>query len=160
MRWRIWQTAIAPRLACWPCLPFGLLVLAVGCARQPHSVEHVEVSGKVLFQDKPLPGGRVTFVATNGGFASTGKIDENGNYRLNAPVGPVQISVDNRILQPEAQKQAKRLGKSKSKTGAKDPVKGVFVPIPPKYYDPGTSQLTYEVKPGPQTHDIVLDNDR
>jgi hypothetical protein len=154
MRWRVWQTGIAPGRACRLYLSFGLLALAAGCSKPyPRSVEHGQVSGKVFFQGKPLPGGRVSFLTPNGNFASTGNIDEHGNYRINAPVGPAQISVDNRILL-----QAKRWqGKRRMKTGGTEiAVSGNYVPIPPKYYTPDTSQLTYEVKPEPQTHDIEL----
>ncbi|HBI46455.1 MAG TPA: hypothetical protein DDY78_26920 [Planctomycetales bacterium] len=64
-------------------------------------MEHADVSGKVLFQGKPLPGGQVTFVVVKGGFASSGPIGENGNYQIKSPVGDVEISVDNRMLQQQ-----------------------------------------------------------
>ena len=34
------------------CLSLGLLALAFGCSNNPHSVDHAEVSGKVLFRGK------------------------------------------------------------------------------------------------------------
>jgi hypothetical protein len=158
MRWRIWQRVLAPRRTYWLCWAFGVCALVAGCSNSsPHSVEHVEVSGKVLFQDKPLPGGRITFLTPNGGFASTGIIDENGNYRINAPVGPVKIGVDNRALQPQAQEVDSRIPR-KGRRRPVDSLKGRYVPIPPKYFMVDTSQLTYEVKLGTQTHNIVLDN--
>jgi hypothetical protein len=133
-----------------------LLVLATGCSR-PTSVEHVEVTGKVLYKNKPVTGGRVSFVTVKGAFNSTGTIDEKGNYTIKAPVGDVQISVDNSMLLP------RRGGKDKThilpKPGSeseKHPVKGVYVNLPPKYRTPDTSGLTYTVKSGPQTHDIIL----
>src|SRR6516165_7996421 len=81
------------------CLSLGLLTLLAGCDNTPHSAEHTEVSGKVLFQGKTLPGGIVSFTAVNGGFTSSGTIDENGNYQIKAPVGDMEISVMNRMLQ-------------------------------------------------------------
>jgi hypothetical protein len=140
-------------LACC-CLSLGLLTLLVGCGDNPHSVEHAEVSGKVMFKGKPLPGGQVTFAAVKGGFASSGIIDDNGNYQIKAPVGDVQISVTNRMLRfggAKAQAHPK-----KAASGEGQLPKGKWVAIPPSYEDPQTSGLTYTVKPGPQTHDIEL----
>jgi hypothetical protein len=106
-------------------------------ARRP--VELVEVSGRVLYNGKPLPGGRVTFVTADG-FASTAVIDETGNYTIKSRVGEVGIGVDNRMLRERGNK-----------------IKGRFVQIPAKYSTPDTSGLKYKVKKGHQTHDIELE---
>ncbi len=79
------------------CLLIGILVLTPGC-KSRHSVDRAKVTGKVLLQGKPLPGGRVTFLSVNGGFASSDVIDENGNYQIEAPVGDVKIAVDNSMV--------------------------------------------------------------
>jgi hypothetical protein len=137
------------------CFSIGLLILVAGCARKPRSVEHIEVTGKVLFQGKPLPGGLVTFVAVNGGFAETGTIDENGNYQVQAPVGDVEIGVTNLMLKGVGgPKGAPRLQKAEG--AGLLPKKGRYVLIPPVYQDPHTSGLRYTVTPGTQTHDIEL----
>ncbi|HTU93793.1 MAG TPA: carboxypeptidase-like regulatory domain-containing protein [Gemmataceae bacterium] len=141
-------------LACW-CLSLGLLTLMVGCSKSPHSAEHADVSGKVLFQGQPLPGGKVTFVAVNGGFASTGTIDENGDYQIKAPVGAVEISVTNQTLQSRGGPMAPRRPK-KAEAKKDQPTKGRWVKIPSQYGDPHTSGLSYTVKSGSQTHDIEL----
>jgi hypothetical protein len=141
-------------LACW-CLFPGLLTVVLGCSNNPHSVDHAEVSGHVLFQGQPLPGGKVTFVAVNGGFASTGTIDVNGHYQINAPVGPVEISVTNRTLQTRgAATQSPRLKKAEAQ--GDQSLKGRWVKIPSQYEDPHLSGLKYTVKAGTQTHDIEL----
>ncbi len=155
------------RLVCG-CLSLGLLIGTTGCGKSLHSTQHEEVSGKVLFKGKPLPGGRVTFAAIEGGFASTRPIDENGNYKINAPIGEVLISVENRMLKPGG---GAGKGKGGSRTPGKEhhpkrpdsqvvdaePTKGQrYVPIPERYANCDTSGLTYTVKPGPQTHDIEL----
>lgn len=88
------------RLAC-SSLFLGLLALMTGCAQSAHSVDHVDVSGKVLFQGKPLPGGRVNFITVKGAFASSGAIDKDGHYQLDAPVGDVQICVMNETIPPQ-----------------------------------------------------------
>jgi hypothetical protein len=119
----------------------------------------VEVSGQVLFQGKPLPGGTVQFVSVVGAFASNGIIDEKGKYSIKAPVGDVRISVDNRVLRKEgkgANLDAVRRGAGRPDSGDPDPVKGTYKQIPAKYYDPDNSGLTYTVTNGPQTHDIEL----
>ena len=103
----------------------------VKTARRP--VELVEVSGRVLYNGKPLPGGRVTFVTADG-FASTAVIDETGNYRIKSRVGEAGIGVDNRMLQKRGNR-----------------VPGRYVQIPAKYSTPDTSGLKYKVRKGQQT---------
>lgn len=148
------------RLACWCCLPLCLLVLAVGCKGTRKAVEHVDVSGRVLYNGKPLPGGQVTFVTADG-FASTGIIDEKGNYTINAPAGDVRISVDNRMLDKPMRsspipKEAQGKGAGRPDEGDPTPVKGTYKEIPSKYYTPDTSGLTYKVTKGESTHDIEV----
>jgi hypothetical protein len=155
------------RLACCG-LSLGLLIVSAGCGEHARSVQHAEVSGRVLFQGKPLPGGVVNFVAVKGAFANTGFIDENGNYTIKPPVGEVMIGVDNRMLahgqqvgdRPKEEKsiRQKKVAEAEAQqaTPPKGPLKGRYVPIPESYTDPTTSKLTYTVKPGSQTHDIEL----
>jgi hypothetical protein len=149
------------RLVCGGLL-LGLLTGMTGCTKSLHSTQHEEVSGQVLFKGKPLPGGRVTFAAIEGGFASTRPIDENGNYKINAPVGNVLISVDNRMFLPRrgaksGQKQKQQPKRPDSQVGEEEPIKGGhYVEIPQRYANCDTSGLTYTVKPGAQTHDIEL----
>ncbi|HTU90792.1 MAG TPA: carboxypeptidase-like regulatory domain-containing protein [Gemmataceae bacterium] len=149
------------RLACC-CLSIGLMTAMAGCGNHPRSVEHVDVSGQVFFEGSPLPGGQVSFVAVNGGFAAPGIIDENGHYQIRAPVGEVEIGVSNRMLQgngglgggggPEGMSPRQK----KAKGQPVQRVKGRWVNIPAAYADPHTSGLKYTVKPGPQTYDIKL----
>ncbi|HEV3440232.1 MAG TPA: carboxypeptidase-like regulatory domain-containing protein [Gemmata sp.] len=145
----------------------GLLTLIGGCSKNPQSVDHAEVSGKVLIEGKPVPGGQVSFVAVNGGFAASGNIDENGNYQIKAPVGEVIITVNNSMLQPRrgapskgppAPKELphpKQSGVDEQPT-KEQPMKGHWVSIPSRYTDSSSSDLKYTVKPGPQTYDIGL----
>ena len=155
------------RLVCG-CLSLGLLIGTTACGKSLHGTQHEEVSGQVLFKGKPLPGGRVTFAAIKDGFASSAPIDENGNYQVNAPIGEVLISVDNRMFQPRG---GAGKGKRSAQTKGPDhhpkrpdaqeveaePSKGRrYVPIPGHYANCDTSGLTYTVKPGAQTYDIEL----
>jgi hypothetical protein len=82
------------RLVCGLSLLFCVLLLTTGCGGSKRSVEHVNVTGKVTYNGKPVTGGQIMFVSKDG-FASTGRIDENGNYTINAPLGEVKITVDN-----------------------------------------------------------------
>jgi hypothetical protein len=124
-----------------------------GSSRAP---QHAEVSGKVLFQGKPLPGGQITFVALKGGFPAVGTIDENGDYQVKAPLGEVEISVTNRMLQPRGAAAGGASRLAKAQAGENQPVKGRYVQLPPQYEDPHASGLKYTVKRGPQTHDVEL----
>ena len=139
------------------CLSFGFLVLATGCSKSQRSAQHADVSGKVLFQGQPLPGGRLTFISVKGGFASAGTIDEKGNYQINAPLGDVEIGVDNKMLRrrggPKQPPHPKKPGSEEDR-----PITGRYVDIPSQYVDPHTSGLKYTVTPGAQTHNIELTN--
>jgi hypothetical protein len=146
--------------ACGCCLPLFLLLLAVGCSHRLTSTKYVEVTGKVLYKGKPLPGGRITFVAVAGGFAGTGNIGQDGQYKVEAPIGDVQIGVDNSMLRQgrgaphgpiASPEMMKRSG------GEKDQVTGTYVPIPEKYQRPESSGLTYTVKSETQTHEVTLE---
>jgi hypothetical protein len=141
------------------CLALGLLVLATGCPKKKKTTtETAEVKGKVLFQGKGLPGGRVTFVDADG-FAGSANIEENGEYTVQAPVGPVKIGVDNTMLQRARGKPGKTPLLNPKRPGAEEPTTqpGHFVSIPGKYSNPETSGLTYTVQKGPQTHEIKLE---
>jgi hypothetical protein len=136
-------------------LTIGLLALMAGCASS-RTPQHAEVSGKVLFQGQPLPGGKITFVSVNGGYSSVGTIDENGAYQIKAPVGEVEIGVTNRILRPRGGATGGIPRLAKAQAGENQPVKGRWVQIPRQYEDPHKSGLKYTVTRGPQTHDVEL----
>jgi len=150
------------RLTLLGCLSVGLLGLATGCPK-PKSIEMAQVSGKVLFRGQPLPGGRVTFVSQAGqAFTSGGNIDENGNYKVEAPVGDVKVSVDNRMLEASAGRRGQ--GPPAAKPGLKRPgseepktIQGQYIEIPKKYYSADESGLTYKITKGSQTIEIRLD---
>lgn len=146
------------RLACG-CLSLGLLILLVGCKGSSRGAQHAEVTGKVTFKGKPLPGGRISFADLKKGFASTGVIDESGNYQIKAPVGEMKISVDNSMLeQRRFGGGAPKMQHPKPPGSETDeaPIKGQYVNLPSQYRDPAASGLSYTVKPGSQTHDIDL----
>jgi len=125
-----------------------------------------EVSGQVLYRGKPLAGGRVTFVSKGEqAFSGSGNIDEKGNYKVEAPVGEVTVSVDNRMLGGAPVKSRKGKGGAPAKKpGLKRPgseeahaVEGHYVQIPTKYHSPETSGLEYKIHEGPNQIEIKLE---
>jgi len=166
----LWTIRCAARL--------GLLILAVavvGCGPN-----QVKVSGRVLFDGKPLPGGRVTFRPADPSQNSVSAvIDEQGNYAAVLPAGDVQVSVDNSELEPRSSgpiglppglasqlsEQAKKaLGGARSNTSqASSSAKtsfaaasGRYVPIPARYYNIETSDLKFRAYKGEQNIDLEL----
>ena len=145
-----------------------LLALAAGCRGGQGTV-----SGRVLYNGKPVTGGWVTFRPADGRKNTVNALlDANGNYEAVLPAGEVLIAVDNR----ELERQAADRGAARpalppglklpagAKPGAEPPAAktapdrppGTYVPIPEQYYDVDTSGLKYTVKSGPQSHDIEL----
>jgi hypothetical protein len=153
-----------------------LLPLMAGC-----SPSQGKLSGRVLFNGAPLPGGMLLFRPADPKQNSVStSIDENGNYQAQLPSGEVQVSVDNRGLKPpeprptgipkglplppdvrakieHAAKEAPKPSGGPTETvagSARGP--GKYVEIPRKYYDVSTSGLKFNVQGGDQKHDIEL----
>lgn len=131
---------------------FLVLALTAGCAKPKGSV-----FGKVLYQDKPLEGGFVTFIVAKGPSLHA-KIQSNGQYHIdNVPVGEVKITI-----QPETAIGADYIDKGgPPMPKSPDEMKKMMMPktevkIPKQYSDPQKTELTYAVKEGSQEHDIVL----
>ena len=157
------------------CLVSLLLVVALtGCG-----VSQGKVSGRVLFNGAPLPGGLVTFRPEDPAQNSvSARLDEQGNYEALLPAGNVQVSVDNRELEPQTREPAglppgllpqlspeaqKLLGGAKqgnpppSAPASTSPkASGRYVPIPARYHEIETSDLKFRVDKGEQKHDIEL----
>jgi hypothetical protein len=152
----------------------GLILLPVvaGCG-----AGQAKVTGRVLYDGKPLPGGRVTFMPDGAANPVTVNLDEQGNYEAVLPTGEIRVSVDNRALEPRpalpsgippglpggaAAKlaEARRQNPQKA-TGIIDPgmqgrIPGKYVAIPKKYYDFTQSGIKFTVNRGDQSHDIEL----
>jgi hypothetical protein len=151
-----------------------LLLGTAGCASRG------DISGKVLYRGKPVPGGNVTFFPAGGKGAFNSPIQQDGSYSLTqVPAGEVTITVETESKKP-AETDLKKPGpqgtsgqKSKAskyreemekfrqekkpgRTPRQFPSKEQYVPIPASYQDPEKSGLTYTVTGGEQTHDIEL----
>jgi hypothetical protein len=165
---RLW---LAPR-----CRSAGSLAVLVALALTAGCGAKAKLSGRVLYKNKPLPGGWVSFrLVDSRAPAVSAQLDEEGRYEVTLPPGEVQIAVDNRELastpletRPAAPAlpPGMKLPPGVSPQGAKpapasttNPERppGEYVPIPPRYYDFETSGLTHRVKSGSETHDIELE---
>jgi len=103
-----------------------------------------EVSGIVTFDGRPLKAGMVTFFhPTSAGRNVVGRIRPDGSYRvLGCPTGVCKVTVQ--VLP------------SKDKTGGSQRNRSRAEPVPPRYTDPATTDLAFEVRGGSQTFDIHL----
>jgi hypothetical protein len=147
-------------------LGVSLLLLAAGCSSRG------TITGKVLLQGKPLPGGTVQFIHPKQG-SMNAPIGQDGSYQfVDVPAGEVTIAVIG-AAPPMTRELPKGMDWEKVKQsypglsdeevkrrtgfGPVSPPPGGFVSVPEKYSNPETSGLTYTVTGGAQTHDIVLE---
>jgi len=141
-----------------------LLLLSAGCSSKG------AVTGKVLYQGKPLPGGTVTFFCGSKG-TFTSPIKEDGSYNVDkVPAGDVKIGVETQSLNRNRGAIPKMPDGYKEKFKSMIPQDvdagevmpgfasspGKYVSIPEHYSDPEKSGLTYTVTGGQQPHDIEL----
>jgi hypothetical protein len=147
-----WGTFFLPLL--------GLLI--AGCG------SNGTISGKVLYQGKPLPGGTVTFVTGKG--AVSCPISAEGNYTIEkVPAGEVKIAVVGAEMSKSGEVrmagEAVRSGKVKmeqlppdikKKLESSSTASGQPIWIPANYADFEKSGLTCTVTGSKQTHDIEL----
>src|SRR5262245_58048810 len=133
----------------------ALALAAAGCG-----AGQGEISGRVLYDGAPLPGGRLTFRPADPAHNSVSvEIDEQGNYRAVLPAGEVQVSVDNRELEPPPPsggpvlppglspevKKALSAGQPAPAAGGGKKASARYVPIPERYYQMETSKLQFTV---------------
>jgi hypothetical protein len=161
---------------CFVAVVSILAVTAAGCKQGP---VHGIVSGKVLLDGKPLPGGTLSFVSSQPGTSTIfAKIDESGNYGpVDLPLGEIQVAVDNRSLAPPPPRgnvdptaHMKRLSPElrkmradtvKQQTAAPQPEgvpaqSGNYVKIPDRYYQIESSNIRFSVEAGEHQRDIPL----
>ncbi|HTU17057.1 MAG TPA: hypothetical protein VMG10_03280 [Gemmataceae bacterium] len=102
-----------------------------------------KVSGVVTYQGKPVSAGTVLFVGDDK-MPARGPIHSDGSYQVNhVPTGNVKIAV---LVPPPSPAPY-----------TKDPQRPPpSVAIPPKYMNADTSEMTYKVSSGSQTHDLKL----
>lgn len=145
------------------------LLLAAGCS----SPGQGEVSGKVTYKSKPLPGGLVTFRPADGKHnAVTVELDTEGNYpAVTLPAGEVAVIIDNRDLAPQPDLSGPSLSGIPLSAEAKKVLKEAppapraggggrksprYVLIPERYHAAETSGLKFKVERGAQKKDFEL----
>lgn len=120
----------------------ALSALLEGCSSQPPAKETV-VTGTVTLDGTTLSMGEVYFESEDGSASGRGEIQPNGTYRVpSAPLGKVKAAVRTSNYAQYAGTKSKD-GKTITK-GGRD---GTYVPVPRKYEDIKTSQLTYDIAP-------------
>ncbi|MGL4463359.1 MAG: hypothetical protein ACRDD1_13645 [Planctomycetia bacterium] len=113
----------------------AVAVGALGCGGGADQLATRPVRGTVTIDGKPLSGGTVMFIPTDGGRYAKGAVDSKGNFTLGtyrnadgAVVGPHRVAIACR----------------KPGSGPDDPGKSS---IPEFYGNPDFSELSFEVKP-------------
>jgi hypothetical protein len=164
-------------------LPFinrlGLLLIfaaVAGCGGQRQG----KVIGQVTYEGNALPGGSILFRPADARKnAVTVALDEQGHFEAVLPAGEVQVSIDNRELEPQPQEppgggippailanlspeakkalNAEKAEKAKTKRREAAP-KGSsrYVRIPDRYYDVSKSNLKFIVEGGDQEKNFEL----
>jgi hypothetical protein len=124
------------------------------------------VRGQVRIDGEPVTAGNVLFVSEDGKWTGIGPINGKGEYVVKEPpLGKVQIAVQTEMYRnfaPPARGAPAHDGGG-GPPGSKgmvlpDPaVRGlVYKPIPAKFESVDTSDLSYVVVRGDQTHDLEL----
>lgn len=127
----------------------GLAIFVAGCG--PKHPETFPASGKVSYKGATLQSGTVQLVPEGAGNSATGPIQVDGTFKLGtfekddgALPGKYKIAVQ--VFPPEGE----GAGLPGQEFGDKEP------PIPLKYMDPNTSELTYEIKSGENKIELDL----
>ncbi len=115
------------------------LFLGCGGSGRPGAVR---VTGQVTLDGKPLAGAAVMFTGPEGGAPVTAVTDANGNFFLHAVPGVNKVAV--------AKTEAAGGGGEEALSPPEDvpTVNEAKQLIPPKYANPATSGISFEVKPG------------
>lgn len=130
-----------------------LLLTLAGCGGRG------ELAGSVTYQDRKVVSGSVLVVGSDGLPHYSG-IEPDGTYRVtDLPVGEVQIAVNS----PDPGASAPDAALVAGKYEGEDPPppappvnRSNWFPLPERYGFPQTSGLIFELRRGPNTHDIRL----
>lgn len=135
-------------------------LVAAGCGSSTGGV-----TGKVSYKGKSVVSGSVVLIASDG-MPRYGDIQPDGSYRFNGvPTGEAKLGVNSPNPVPDPRKVA--VARAAGQRGGRfqtDPITGtptsdpsLWFPIPRAAGDPATSSLRATIRPGENTHNIVLD---
>ena len=131
----------------------GLLTL--GCSSESPTPEMAEVSGKITYKNKPLPGGTVVFQTTDGKNRGVAPIMADGTYKMKSPLGEVQAAV---VTRPPSAESMSNLEKRPAVREVHMPSNVDPKTLPPTKYERfETSGLSFTIKQGANTIDIPLE---
>jgi hypothetical protein len=138
----------------------ALLLFLSGCGSSDGLNRGGDLSGKVTIDGQLLGGGRVDIYSEDGKNCVSCQIRPDGSYTLaEPPPGPCKLTVVTSHLKdmPPVPKGPRRSGQGAS-AGMMLPedVGLVYTPVPTKYEDLATTDLTVTVQKGKQTFDITL----
>ncbi len=144
----------------WAFVPVLALVL-LGCGGKPTG----DVSGKVVYQKKPVVSGSVVIVGSDNK-PRTGEIKPDGTYTVLAvPVGEAKIAVISPDPNPDLPPPQEVKGKKKPLRPEGTPVEAEkkkkdvadkWFPLPEKYADVDRSGLTVTIQEGPNDFPVTL----
>ncbi|MEQ1829746.1 MAG: hypothetical protein ABL921_27535 [Pirellula sp.] len=150
-----WKTNATAALCCMGWVAF------CGCIpSQPTGT----VSGKATYKGAPVPEGCLISFVSDSGFAALGTADASGNYKLvmagkaNVPVAKYHVTVTVPGVQGPVMddEDERKFMAGDPATVAKFSQKQQKPTIPEKYSDANKSGLSFEIKAGANTYDIVL----
>lgn len=126
------------KFVCAACMAFNLLVVA-GCgSNSPRGIPKADVTGEVLFQQKPVSEGVVTFYSEKTGIAAPADLDSTGHFTIpdGIEIGTYIVTVAPPFIEEVA--------------GAPPAAKPTptYDNIPQKYRSIETSDLRADVKEG------------
>jgi hypothetical protein len=126
----------------------GLLFLISlsGCGGNAHRLETVPVSGIVTFDGKPAERLSISFVPATGR-AANGMTDAEGRFELTTyEKGDGAVPGEHRVtITPSTDPPAEMLGHNAFQRPTRKPPE--LLPIPKKYFEPSTTELTATVTP-------------
>jgi hypothetical protein len=126
----------------------AVLAAATGCTRSDNPQTY-PVAGKVTYRGQPVTSGMVMLTPEESGHAATGSLEKDGSFKLTtfqkddgAVPGRYQVAVQAFPAEGAGLPGAEFAGKAP--------------PIPQKYFSPGSSGLTVEIKAGENQLDLAL----
>ena len=123
---------------------FVMVAMTSGCRPDGAGVETGEVSGKVIWQSKPVANARISFNNPEKGVGATGTLDAAGNFQISEPlpIGTYIVSILPPAAPPPLSPEAKQPRPAWT--------------IPEKYGSETTSDLQVDVHHGKNDKTLEL----